>query len=64
VLVNEVRIGGGGDAPVIYAGAQPQFAGLDRVNARGARTLISRGEVDLVMTVGGKMANTVRLSVR
>jgi uncharacterized protein (TIGR03437 family) len=55
----------GGVVPgVEYAGQQPSFLGLNQVNIRAPRTLRGRGEVDLVLTVDGKSANTVRLDLR
>jgi uncharacterized protein (TIGR03437 family) len=55
---------GGIDAQVQYAGAQFQFAGLDQVNVLVPPELAGRREVDLVMTVDGKAANTVRVHIR
>jgi uncharacterized protein (TIGR03437 family) len=45
---------GGENAEVTFAGAQPDFAGLDQVNARLPRTLAGRGSVNLVVTVDGQ----------
>jgi uncharacterized protein (TIGR03437 family) len=55
---------GGQDAEVSFAGPQGGFAGLDQLNARLPRTLIGRGEVDVVLTVAGQTANVVRVSVK
>ncbi|MGE0127490.1 MAG: NF038122 family metalloprotease [Blastocatellales bacterium] len=55
---------GGVDAEVSYAGSQGGFAGLDQINARIARSLIGRGEIDLVLTVDGRVANTVRVNIK
>jgi uncharacterized protein (TIGR03437 family) len=55
---------GGIDAPVVYAGMQPTLVGVDQINVRLPRTLSGRGEVDVVVTVDGKTANTVRVSVK
>jgi uncharacterized protein (TIGR03437 family) len=55
---------GGTDVEVLYAGIAPGFVGLDQCNARVPRSLAGRGEVDLVMTVNGKVANTVRISIK
>ena len=55
---------GGTDASVIFAGPQGNFVGLDQVNVGIPRSLIGRGEVDVVLTVDGKAANTVRVSVK
>ncbi|HEX4950056.1 MAG TPA: FG-GAP-like repeat-containing protein [Blastocatellia bacterium] len=57
---------GNTDVPVEfveYAGAQPEYAGLDQVNIlisnfRGA------GETDLVLTVDGKVTNAVRIKIK
>jgi uncharacterized protein (TIGR03437 family) len=55
---------GGSDASVGFAGAAPGFFGLDQCNAQLPRTLIGRGEVDVVMTVDGKPANVVRINIK
>jgi uncharacterized protein (TIGR03437 family) len=51
-------------APVQYAGVQSQFAGLDQVNVAIPRSLAGSGESDLVLTVDGKPANTVRVNIQ
>jgi len=53
---------GGFDAPVVYAGAQGGFVGLDQVNLLLPRNLAGRGEVDVVLTVDGKTSNIVRIN--
>ncbi len=58
-----VNIGGLG-AQVSYAGQQGDFVGLDQINVLLPKALAGRGEVDLVLSVDGKPANTVRVSVR
>ncbi len=55
---------GGTAAEVLYAGSQQMFAGLDQVNLRLPRTLMGRGEVDGVVMVDGKTANTVKVSLK
>jgi uncharacterized protein (TIGR03437 family) len=55
---------GGLDAQVTFAGSQTTFVGLDQVNVRLPRMLIGRGEVELVLTVDGRVANSVRVSIR
>jgi uncharacterized protein (TIGR03437 family) len=55
---------GGVSAQVDYAGPQPDFAGLDQINVRLPRELAGRGEVDVVLTVDGQVANTVRVNIR
>jgi uncharacterized protein (TIGR03437 family) len=53
---------GGKDAPVLFAGAQGGFAGLDQINTQ-IPTGVS-GIVDLTLSINGKTANTVRLRIR
>jgi uncharacterized protein (TIGR03437 family) len=55
---------GGTDVEVLYASVAPGFIGLDQANVRLTRSFIGRGEVDVVMTVDGKVANSTRLSFR
>ena len=55
---------GGETVETLYAGLQPDFVGLDQLNARLSRSLIGRGEVDVVVTVDGMAANTVRVSIK
>ncbi|MGH9854938.1 MAG: IPT/TIG domain-containing protein, partial [Blastocatellia bacterium] len=54
---------GGVNVEVLYAGHVIGLAGLDQVNLSLPRSLIGRGEVDVVITVDGKTANTVRVSI-
>jgi len=37
---------------------------MDQANLRIPRSLVGRGEVDLVLTVDGKAANTVRVNIK
>lgn len=55
---------GGVDAQVISADSQGTFVGLDQVNVLLPRTLIGRGDADLVLTVDGQPANTVRVNIK
>jgi uncharacterized protein (TIGR03437 family) len=55
---------GGTPAQVLFAGAQPSFVGLDQANIQLPRSLIGRGDVDLVFTVDGQNANTVRVNFK
>lgn len=55
---------GGTNAEVLFAGSQGGFAGLDQTNLRIPRSLAGRGEVDVVLTVDGKPANTVRINIK
>ena len=44
---------------------QGQFVGLDQVNLGPLpRSLTGRGEVDIVLTVDGKVANTVTVTIQ
>ncbi len=52
------------DAPTLSAGAQGSYFGLDQVNLLLPRSLIGRGDVDVVLTVDGRPANTVFVNVR
>ena len=55
---------GGTSADVGYAGAQGALTGLDQINAALPRTLIGRGNADVVLRVDGKAANTVTLNFK
>lgn len=63
-LANVTVIVGSEAVPVTFAGAQPNFVGLDQVNIKLPRSLAGRGEVDVVLTVDGKAANPVRIHLR
>ncbi|MGH9938255.1 MAG: choice-of-anchor V domain-containing protein [Blastocatellia bacterium] len=55
---------GGTNAEVVFTGAVPGLAGLDQANARLPRSLATRGNVNVALTVGGKAANVVSVNVR
>ncbi|MCI0423656.1 MAG: hypothetical protein L0312_31305, partial [Acidobacteria bacterium] len=55
---------GGAGSEVLFADAAPGFVGLDQVNVRLSRSLAGRGEVEIVLMVDGKTANTVRATIR
>jgi uncharacterized protein (TIGR03437 family) len=55
---------GGVNIETLYAGEAPGLAGLDQLNARLSPTLAGRGEVDVVVSVDGKTANTLRIAIR
>ncbi len=55
---------GDASAPVLYAGAQPVYAGLDQVNVALTFDRPAGGEVDVVLTVDGQPSNPVRVSLR
>ncbi|MBI3427717.1 MAG: PKD domain-containing protein [Acidobacteria bacterium] len=55
---------GGVNAEVTFAGAQGSLVGLDQINQRLPRNLAGRGEVEIVLTVDGHPANTVRVGIK
>jgi uncharacterized protein (TIGR03437 family) len=55
---------GGETIEALYAGEAPGFVGLDQLNVPLSRTLAGRGDVDVVISVDGKAANTVRVTIR
>src|SRR5262249_61061491 len=57
----KVRIGGV-EAPVLYAGAQGAYTGLDQINVALPQNLSGRGELDVLLTVDGYAANIVRIN--
>ncbi|MDX2032296.1 MAG: hypothetical protein SF339_16600 [Blastocatellia bacterium] len=63
-LVGVVAQIGGTAAEVLYAGSQGGFVGLDQLNIRVPRSLAGRGEVDVIVLVDGKVANTVRVNIK
>jgi uncharacterized protein (TIGR03437 family) len=55
---------GGVNAEVAYAGPQGTYAGLDQFNLIVPRSLAGRGRVEVVLTVAGKVSNSVYVAVR
>lgn len=55
---------GGVVATLNYAGPQTETPGLDQLNILLPRVLGGRGDVELLLTVDGKAANPVRLTIR
>jgi uncharacterized protein (TIGR03437 family) len=56
---------GGIAAPVIFSGAQGQFAGEDQVNVGPIpRSLAGRGSVEVVLTADGHVANSVSVTIK
>jgi uncharacterized protein (TIGR03437 family) len=53
---------GGVSAQVLYAGPQSTFTGLDQVNVQIPPELAGRGEVNVVLSVDGQLANPVTVS--
>jgi uncharacterized protein (TIGR03437 family) len=54
---------GGEAVPVLYAGPQPEFQGLDQVNLLLPRSLAGRGLVEVHLEAQGEPANVVRLAI-
>ncbi len=63
-LANVSATIGGANAPVLFAGAAPGLVGADQANLQIVRSLAGRGEVDVVLMVDGKTANTVRVTIK
>ncbi|HMV84359.1 MAG TPA: hypothetical protein PLD20_10295 [Blastocatellia bacterium] len=55
---------GGTSLPVLYAGPQGDFVGLDQLNILLPSSLAGRGEVDLTLTVDGRTSNTLRINLK
>jgi uncharacterized protein (TIGR03437 family) len=55
---------GGVSSPVVSAGPLQGSVGLDEVDVMMPAALAGRGEVDLRLTVDGKLANTVRVNIK
>jgi uncharacterized protein (TIGR03437 family) len=63
-LSNAVAEVGGARATILYAGAQPQYPGLDQVNLVIPRSLAAAGEVPVVLTIDGQTANVVSVNLK
>jgi uncharacterized protein (TIGR03437 family) len=50
--------------PVLYAGPQGDLVGLDQVNLQLPNTLKGRNFLDILLTIEGKAANTVSITVK
>jgi len=48
--------------PVLYAGPQNQFVGLDQVNIVAGPELKGIDETDLLLTFDGRIGNAVRIN--
>lgn len=56
---------GGTATPILGFAATSEFVGLDQVNVGPIpKSLATRGNVDVVLTVGGKPANTVTINIK
>ena len=58
-----VRIGGV-LAPVVFAGAQGYFPGLDQVNVKIPRTLVGRGDATIIFSVAGRSSTPVTVNIK
>ena len=54
----------GQSVPVLYAGAQAQYPGLDQVDLQIPASLKGSGTVNVVITVNGQAANTVTVTIQ
>ena len=54
----------GESVPVLYAGAQGQFAGLDQINVELPATLKGAGEVNFRVTADGQTSNSVTVMIQ
>ena len=66
VGLNEVTVSvGGRPVPVLFAGEQPEFLGLDQINAGPLpRELVGRGATEVRVTVAGTAANSLTIFLR
>jgi uncharacterized protein (TIGR03437 family) len=55
---------GGGNVPVLFAGAQGSYVGEDQINLQLPRSLTGAGETDVAVTVDGGLANLVRVAFK
>ncbi|MBI1765707.1 MAG: SBBP repeat-containing protein [Acidobacteria bacterium] len=55
---------GGTAAQATFVGAQGSLAGLDQLNLALPLNLAGRGVVDVVLTVEGRVANTVQIAIK
>ncbi len=55
---------GGKNVPVAYAGAQPDYPGLDQVNLTLPASLSGSGTVNVILTVDGQTANVVTIDIQ
>jgi uncharacterized protein (TIGR03437 family) len=62
---NSVTVTAGGvGLPVSYAGAQPQFPGLDQIDALLPQSLAGKGDVTIQVTVDGQAANPGHVTIQ
>jgi uncharacterized protein (TIGR03437 family) len=63
-LANVTANVGGTNVPVLFAGPQSNFDGLDQVNLTLPVSLSGSGEVNIVLTVDGQTANVVTIDIQ
>ena len=63
-IENATALVGGSRPKLLYAGAQPQYPGLDQVNIVIPRSLAGAGEVPVVLTIDGQTANAVTINIK
>jgi uncharacterized protein (TIGR03437 family) len=63
-LANVMVTINGVSVPVLYAGPQPDFAGLDQVNVELPFTLAGTGVANIVLVADRQTANTITVNVR
>jgi|SRR5579884_2018106 len=51
-------------APVLYAGPQGSFTGLDQVNVLLPQSLRGSGDADVILSVDGQTTNPVRINIQ
>lgn len=62
---NSVTVTAGGvSLPVSYAGAQPQYAGLDQIDVLLPQSLAGKGDVVIQVTVDGQAANPGHVTIK
>jgi uncharacterized protein (TIGR03437 family) len=54
----------GASLSVAYAGAQPQFPGVDQINVLLPSSLAGKGDVTIQVTVDGQTANTGHITIK
>jgi uncharacterized protein (TIGR03437 family) len=63
--LSDVRVSVGGILVTpTYAGAQPQYPGMDQVNIPLPRSLAGRGELNIDLSIAGRHANLVTIAVK
>lgn len=63
-LSSVIALSRGGLLPVVYAGAQGNYVGLDQINLLLPRAFTGRGEQEVMLSVAGKVTNRVKFTLR